>query len=68
MLECIDSNLIFTQSVLKNLAMQFNRSSSSISSKVQKLIKARKGEESQEDSLLKKTIEILRMEEEGLTR
>ena len=68
LLKCIDSNLIFTQSVLKNLASQFNRSVSSVSSKIQKLIKSRKSEEPQEDSLLMKTIETLKLEQEGLTR
>lgn len=42
--KCIDSNIIFTQSVLKTLATQFNRSVSSVSSKIQKLIKSKKGE------------------------
>lgn len=68
LLKCIDSNIIFTQSILKNLSTQLGRSVSSISSKIQKLIKARKGQESQEDSLLRKTIEILKMAQEGLTR
>lgn len=47
LLKCIDSNIIFTQSVLKNLATQFNRSISSVNSKIQKLIKSRKGEGTQ---------------------
>lgn len=68
LLKCIDSNIIFTQSVLKNLATQFNRSISSVNSKIQKLIKSRKGEGTQQDSLLQKTIEVLKMHEEGLTR
>jgi hypothetical protein len=44
LLKYIDSNIIFSQSVIKNLATQFNRSVSSVSSKIQKLMKCRKGE------------------------
>jgi hypothetical protein len=54
--ELIDSNMIFSQSVLKKIATQFSRSVTSISSKIQKLTKARKGEETQEESLLRKAI------------
>lgn len=54
--DLIDSNMIFSQSVLKKIATQFSRSVTSISSKIQKLTKARKGEETQEESLLRKAI------------
>ena len=59
----IDSNIIFSQSVLRKLAEQFNRSVSSISSKIQKLTRntRRSDEQGQEESLLQKTIEILKM-------
>ncbi len=56
LMKCIDSGIMFSQSVLKNLASHFNRSVSSIASKIQKLIKSKKGEENQEDSLFRKTI------------
>lgn len=46
--EIINSDIIFSQSVLKKIANQLDRSTTSISSKIQKLIKNRKGEQFQE--------------------
>jgi hypothetical protein len=66
--QIINSDVILSQSVLKKLATQFGRSVSSVSSKLQKLAKSRKGEDSQEESLLKKTIEILKLHPAGLNR
>lgn len=43
--QIINSNVILSQSVLKKLATQFNRSVSSVSSKLQKLAKSRKGDD-----------------------
>lgn len=43
--QLLNSNIIFSQSVLKKLATQFNRSVSSISSKIQKIAKAKKANE-----------------------
>jgi hypothetical protein len=40
--QLVDSNVIFSQSVLKKLATQFGRSVSSVSSKLQKLSKPMK--------------------------
>jgi hypothetical protein len=40
--QLVDSNVIFSQSVLKKLALQFGRSVSSVSSKLQKLSKPAK--------------------------
>jgi len=40
----------------------------SVSSKIQKLTKTKKGEETQEESLLKRAIEIVKMYPEGLNR
>lgn len=62
LLKLIDCNTIFNQNILKKLAEQFNRSASSISSKIQKLIKNKKGFDlNPEESLLKKTIDIVKM-------
>jgi hypothetical protein len=60
--------VILSQSVLKRLATQFNRSVSSVSSKLQKLAKNRKVDDNPEESLLKKTIEILKLHPGGLNR
>lgn len=46
--EIINSNIIFSQSVLQKIASSLGRSVTAVSSKIQKLIKQKKGDQIQD--------------------